>query len=107
MRHSKMLSKSSLRCMARRLRHSMLIEIFLFCSSLPKSLTVFPSSTRPIRDVIPDRYAIDSTVVSGKSGVEAGTEKAWELCEKYKLPRMIYVTGTHFQKMFLHQNSGP
>lgn len=32
-------------------------------------------------------------VVSGKSGVEAGTEKAWELCEKYKLPRIIYVTG--------------
>ena len=32
-------------------------------------------------------------VVSGKSGVEAGTERAWELCEKYKLPRMIYVTG--------------
>ncbi len=32
-------------------------------------------------------------VVSGKSGVEAGTEKAWELCEKYKLPRMVYVTG--------------
>lgn len=32
-------------------------------------------------------------VVSGKTGVEAGTERAWELCEKYKLPRMIYVTG--------------
>ncbi|MBQ8147167.1 MAG: elongation factor G [Lachnospiraceae bacterium] len=32
-------------------------------------------------------------VVSGKAGVEAGTELAWELCEKYKLPRMIYVTG--------------
>jgi len=32
-------------------------------------------------------------VVSGKSGVEAGTERAWELCDKYKLPRMIYVTG--------------
>ena len=31
-------------------------------------------------------------VVSGKAGVEAGTENAWELCEKYKLPRMIYVT---------------
>lgn len=31
-------------------------------------------------------------VVSGKSGVEVGTEKAWELCEKYKLPRMVYVT---------------
>ena len=32
-------------------------------------------------------------LVSGKAGVEAGTERAWELCEKYKLPRMIYVTG--------------
>ncbi len=31
-------------------------------------------------------------VVSGKSGVEVGTEKAWELCEKYKLPRMVFVT---------------
>lgn len=31
-------------------------------------------------------------VVSGKSGVQVGTEKAWELCEKYHLPRMIYVT---------------
>ena len=31
-------------------------------------------------------------VVSGKAGVEVGTEKAWELCDKYNLPRMIYVT---------------
>ena len=31
-------------------------------------------------------------VVSGKAGVEVGTEKALELCDKYKLPRMIYVT---------------
>ncbi len=31
-------------------------------------------------------------VVSGKSGVEVGTEKAWELCEKYNLPRMVFVT---------------
>lgn len=31
-------------------------------------------------------------VVSGKSGIEAGTRRAWELCEKYKLPRMIFVT---------------
>ena len=31
-------------------------------------------------------------VVSGKSGVEVGTQKAWELCDKYKLPRMVYVT---------------
>ena len=30
-------------------------------------------------------------VVSGKAGVEVGTEKAWELCDKYKLPRMVYV----------------
>ncbi len=31
-------------------------------------------------------------VVSGKAGMEVGTEKAWELCEKYKLPRMVFVT---------------
>lgn len=31
-------------------------------------------------------------VVSGKAGIEVGTEKAWEFCEKYKLPRMFYVT---------------
>lgn len=32
-------------------------------------------------------------VVNGKSGVEVGTIKAWELCEKYKIPRMIYVSN--------------
>jgi elongation factor G len=32
-------------------------------------------------------------VVSGKSGVEVGTVKAWELCEKYNIPRMIYVSN--------------
>ncbi len=31
-------------------------------------------------------------VVSGKAGVEAGTEKAWEICEKNNLPRMFFVT---------------
>ncbi|TCL59924.1 translation elongation factor 2 (EF-2/EF-G) [Kineothrix alysoides] len=31
-------------------------------------------------------------VVSGKAGVEVGAEKAWELCDKYKLPRFIFVT---------------
>ena len=31
-------------------------------------------------------------VVSGKSGLEAGVERAWDLCEKFKLPRMIYVS---------------
>ena len=32
-------------------------------------------------------------VVNGKAGIEVGTQKAWELCEKYKLPRIIYVTN--------------
>lgn len=32
-------------------------------------------------------------VVNGKTGVEVGTRKAWELCEKYNLPRIIFVTG--------------
>ena len=31
-------------------------------------------------------------VVSGKDGIQVGTQKAWELCEKYKLPRMFFVT---------------
>ena len=31
-------------------------------------------------------------VVSGKAGIEVGTEKAWDLCEKFGLPRMFYVT---------------
>lgn len=31
-------------------------------------------------------------VVSGKNGIEVGTKKAWELCEKYHLPRMVFVT---------------
>lgn len=32
-------------------------------------------------------------VVNGKAGIEVGTQKAWELCEKYHLPRFIYVTN--------------
>ena len=31
-------------------------------------------------------------VVSGKAGIETGTRRAWELCEQYKLPRIIFVT---------------
>ena len=31
-------------------------------------------------------------VISAKAGVQVGTEKAWNLCEKYKLPRMFFVT---------------
>ncbi|MCD8120387.1 MAG: elongation factor G [Lachnospiraceae bacterium] len=30
--------------------------------------------------------------VSGRDGVQSGTKKAWEFCEKYKLPRIFYVT---------------
>ena len=35
-------------------------------------------------------------VVNGKSGVEVGTQKAWDLCEKYKLPRIFYVSNMDF-----------
>ncbi len=31
-------------------------------------------------------------VVSGKAGVQTGTKRAWEICEKYKLPRIFFVT---------------
>ena len=31
-------------------------------------------------------------VVSGKAGIEVGTRRAWEICEKYRLPRMFFVT---------------
>ncbi len=32
-------------------------------------------------------------VINGKSGVEVGTQKAWDICEQYNLPRLICVTG--------------
>ncbi len=32
-------------------------------------------------------------VVNGKAGVEVGTQQAWDYCEKYNLPRIIFVTG--------------
>ena len=32
-------------------------------------------------------------VVNCKAGIEVGTEKAWELCEEYNLPRIIFVTN--------------
>ena len=31
-------------------------------------------------------------LVSGKDGIQVGTEKAWELCEERNLPRMFFVT---------------
>ena len=33
-------------------------------------------------------------VVNGKSGVEVGTQKAWDLCERFQLPRMIFMSAT-------------
>ena len=35
-------------------------------------------------------------VINGKNGVEVGTQKAWDLCEKYKLPRFFYVSNMDF-----------
>lgn len=32
-------------------------------------------------------------VVNCKAGIEPGTERAWEMCEKYSLPRLIFVTN--------------
>ncbi|MEG0214870.1 MAG: elongation factor G [Hungatella sp.] len=32
-------------------------------------------------------------VINCKAGIEVGTEKAWELCDKYNLPRIIFVTN--------------
>ena len=32
-------------------------------------------------------------VVNGKSGIQAGTKKSWDMCDKYKLPRFIHVTN--------------
>ena len=32
-------------------------------------------------------------VINGKAGVQVGTKRAWELCDRYNLPRMIYITG--------------
>jgi elongation factor G len=42
-------------------------------------------------------------VVSGKSGIETGTKRAWELCEKYKLPRMVFVTEMDDDKASFRQ----
>lgn len=32
-------------------------------------------------------------VINCKAGIEVGTERAWEICEKYKLPRILFVTN--------------
>ena len=32
-------------------------------------------------------------VINGKDGIQVGTQKAWDFCEKYHLPRIIFVTN--------------
>jgi elongation factor G len=32
-------------------------------------------------------------VVSGVSGIEVGTEKCWEACDQFQLPRILFVSG--------------
>ena len=42
-------------------------------------------------------------VISGKAGVEAGTERAWDLCEKFNLPRMFFVTDMDIDSVSYRQ----
>ena len=42
-------------------------------------------------------------VVSGKSGIEVGTQKAWDLCEEYNIPRMIYVSDMDIDEVSYRQ----
>ena len=44
-------------------------------------------------------------VVSGVSGVEVGTEKCWEACDRFHLPRLLFVSGmdkehANFERVF-------
>ena len=48
-------------------------------------------------------------VVNGKAGVEVGTQKAWDICEKHELPRLFFVTGmdddqASYRKVMLQLN---
>ncbi len=42
-------------------------------------------------------------VVSGKNGVEVGTKKAWNLCEKYNIPRIFYVSDMDIDDVSFRQ----
>ena len=44
-------------------------------------------------------------VVNGKSGVEVGTMKAWDLCEKYNLPRMFFVSNMDLSMPTMRRSS--
>lgn len=37
-------------------------------------------------------------VISGKNGIEVGTKKAWEICERFNIPRMFFVTDMDVDK---------
>jgi elongation factor G len=44
-------------------------------------------------------------VVSGVSGIEVGTEKCWEACDQFQLPRILFVSGmdkehANFERVF-------
>ena len=51
---------------------------FDFCGEVEEALSVADSAV---------------IVVNCKSGIEPGTIKAWEYCEKYNLPRLFFVTN--------------
>lgn len=42
-------------------------------------------------------------VVSGKAGIESGTKRAWQICEKYRLPRMFFVTDMDIDNVSYRQ----
>ena len=46
-------------------------------------------------------------VISGKAGIETGTRRAWEICEKNHLPRMIFVTGSLRKENCTVSSAGP
>jgi elongation factor G len=45
-------------------------------------------------EVVSGLYAADAAVVvlSGTGGVEVGTEKVWEICDRLQLPRVLFVS---------------
>ncbi len=58
-------------------------------------------------EVVTGLHAADSAVVvlSGTGGVEVGTEKAWEACDRLHLPRMLFVSqmdkeNADFERVF-------
>lgn len=46
-------------------------------------------------EAVSGMYAADAAVVvlSGTAGVEVGTEKVWEVCDRLHLPRILFVSG--------------